>query len=148
MQEFIKNDLLGGYGVYTRYCTNEQGDMIAHEGVKGESLSEDTSEQMVLDEEATLQYLTEYIRALSERGIEVYFVSAPVTEGKYEYSVQFRSDLMEYMENMEWITIVTYPEDAVYDISCFFDTVDHLNYETGVTHTERIIDRYLGLSAE
>lgn len=144
IQEYIKNDLMNGYGVYTRNCINEQGDMVAHKGVEGEKLVANTA---LLDDgfhgDEVLSELKKYTENLTERGINVYMVWPPVMSEHYDSAARTLSELKQNMEDIDSVTVLGDPKEYTYAVNQFFDTNDHLTYETGIEHTQTIIDNFL-----
>lgn len=141
VQEYIKNDLLSGYGVYKKDCINVQGDMIAHKDKKSENVPI-MAESTTYSDNGTISSLSEYIEELSSRGIDVYFVMQPTMTSMYENNSKSLDYFVGLLGDIEGATVLGSPNDYVYENVDFFDTTEHLSYDAGVIHTDKIISFY------
>lgn len=141
-QEWVKTSVLGGYGVYRRDSVNAQGDMIAHKDLRNESSIEETLIPKYL--ESTVLNLEEYIDAINDIGVEVYIAFQPVSDSRYENSKSAIEEIYDRLSMIDGAEIIGVPTDYVYPIESFFDSENHLDYDTGYIHTSNLIRNYEG----
>lgn len=142
-QEFIRYYLLGGFGVYSRDSMNEHGDMIATKGLPNEEAIATGS--MTYHYNGTTDIIRDRLQALEARGVEVYIVYEPLMEGRYLNSL---SRLHDELSAWEGIDVLYAPTELIYPPDAYFNSDEHLNYDAAAEHTQKIIDRYLEITAE
>ena len=141
-QEFIRYYLLGGFGVYSRDSMNAHGDMIATKGLPNEEAI--VTGTMSYKYNGTTDIIRNRLEALEARGVEVYIVFEPLMEGRLRNGLDH---LYAELSAWEGIDVLYAPEELLYPSDAYFNSDEHLNYEAASQHTQRIIDRYLELTA-
>jgi len=137
VQELIRYYLLGGFGVYGRNSLNENGDMIATKGLPNEPGI--TGGSMNYKDNGTAEIIHRRLAELADRGVEVYIVYEPLMEGRLTPGIPW---LHGQILGWDEVTVLFAPDELRYPQTSYFNSDQHLDYETAQEHTQRIIDRY------
>lgn len=72
----------------------------------------------------------------------MYILYEPIMDYTYNQSEEGVKMIETAIMELEHVTVIGRPEDYVYPHSAYFNAINHLNYENGLKHTEKILDNY------
>jgi hypothetical protein len=136
MQEHL---MKSGYGVYYRTNANAWGDMIGHKDLPQRDYGLLSFPRIPIPS-SFLNGMEAYIREYTARGIHVYLIPPPMDKRFYEAEPEAFQSIAEQFRQLGQLCVpLGTLEDSTYPPEVFYDTVYHLNWQTGEEYTRKII---------
>ena len=125
--------------VYKRTSSNVHGDMIIHKTLSPSSFQDTLYD---FDEYPFVDDLIKSIREFEAKGVIVYLLFPPLNQTSFEASEECIHGIWQTISKTGVQTLYE-PDETAFPNDSFFDTVYHLNYDSGESFTEMIIERFI-----
>ena len=127
--------------LYNRLNFNDQGDFVGHHKLNAQEVKYLDTSNVLFNENNYLessQRINQCARNCGRRGAILYLAYAPIPDPVYGRSEQTLNALHKFLKSNLTVPILHPPANVRYPVSCFFDTVNHLNRQGKSIRTQMI----------
>lgn len=117
-------------GTYSRLNFNRHGDFVGHHGLPQAEVIPHLDKQHHFNSKKyarSAAAINKCAATLKAKGARMFLAYQPITSPIYERSRPEIDKIQEFLKANLDIPILYEPQEVSYNVSCFFDTTDHLN---------------------
>lgn len=139
----LKKGMNVGNTIYVADSVDEYGDFYMHKDRASTYVRTESTERFVYQTD-TLSEIRSFISKMEEKGVSVFLSYPPMDGYSYTNYEAYFSDVQDVVEqHIPKDNLIGTPFDFLFDESCFFDTIYHLNYESRQLYTQILFEQYM-----